>query len=57
MPQRGDVVVDGKYLFEIGGHNKKYKQISGITDSWIVADDIESGIGHKIPLWLFGMLY
>jgi hypothetical protein len=57
MPQRGDVLVDGKYLFEIGGHNKKYKQISGITDSWIVADDIESGIGHKIPLWLFGMLY
>ena len=57
MPQRGDVLVNGKYLFEIGGHNKNYKQISGITDSWIVADDIEAGIGHKIPLWLFGMLY
>ena len=57
MPQRGDVLVDGKYLFEIGGHNKNYKQITGISDSWIVADDIESGIGHKIPLWLFGMVY
>ena len=57
MPNRGDVLVNNKYLFEIGGHNKNYKQISGISDSWIVADDIESGLGHQIPLGLLGTLY
>lgn len=57
MPNRGDVLVDDKYLFEVGGHTKDYKQIKGITDSWIVADDIETGFGNKIPLWLFGMMY
>ena len=57
MPNKGDVLVDEKYLFEVGGHTKGYKQIKGITDSWIVADDIETGFGNKIPLWLFGMMY
>ena len=26
-------------------------------DSYVAADDIEVGIGNKIPLWLFGFLY
>ena len=57
MPAKGDVLVDNRYLFEVGGHGKGYKQIKGITDSWVVADDIETGFGNKIPLWLFGMMY
>jgi predicted AAA+ superfamily ATPase len=57
MPNRGDVLVDGQLLFDVGGHTKSYKQISGIKQSWVVADDIETGIGNRIPLWLFGMLY
>ena len=57
MPVKGDVLVDDKYLFEVGGHAKGYKQIKGITNSWIVADDMETGFGNKIPLWLFGMMY
>ncbi len=57
MPNRGDVLVDGQLLFEVGGHTKSYKQISGIKQSWVVADDIETGIGNRIPLWMFGMLY
>ncbi len=57
MPAKGDVLVDDKYLFEVGGHAKGYKQIKGITNSWIVADDLETGFGNKIPLWLFGMMY
>ncbi len=53
----GDFIVDDKYLFEIGGKNKKFKQIKDIKNSFVAADDIEVGFGNKIPLWLFGFLY
>ncbi len=54
---RGDFIVDDKYLFEIGGRNKGFGQIKDIPDSFVAADDIEVGFGAKIPLWLFGFLY
>ncbi|MDZ7742448.1 MAG: AAA family ATPase [Bacteroidota bacterium] len=53
----GDFKVDDKYFFEIRGKNKTAKQIAGISNAYIAADDIETGIGNKIPLWLFGFLY
>lgn len=53
----GDFIVDGRYLFEIGGKGKGFTQIRDIPDSFVVADDIEFGFGNKIPLWLFGFLY
>ncbi len=53
----GDFLVDGKYIFEIGGKNKSFKQIKDIENSFVVSDDIEIGVGNKIPLWLFGFLY
>jgi uncharacterized protein len=53
----GDFKVDDKYIFEIGGKNKGFKQIQDVTDSYVVADDVESGFANKIPLWLFGFLY
>ncbi len=56
-PQVGDLFVDEKYLFEIGGKNKQYKQIAGLPDSYVIADDTETGFGNKIPMWLFGFLY
>lgn len=56
-PKKGDFMVDNKFLFEIGGKNKNYKQIVDIKNSYVVADDIEYGYGDKIPLWLFGFLY
>ncbi len=56
-PQKGDFLVDEKYLFEIGGKGKDFKQIKNLKDSFVVADDIEVGFGNKIPLWLFGFLY
>jgi len=55
--KKGDFVVDEKYIFEIGGKNKDFKQIKDIENSFVVADDIEIGFGNKIPLWLFGFLY
>ncbi|MBQ7663721.1 MAG: ATP-binding protein [Bacteroidaceae bacterium] len=57
MPNRGDLVVDGRWLFEVGGKNKGFSQIKGINNSYVAADKIDIGHGNKIPLWLFGMLY
>lgn len=57
IPQKGDFLIDSKYLFEIGGKNKTFHQIANIDDSYVVADDIEYGYGNKIPIWLFGFLY
>ena len=56
-PKQGDLLVDNKYLFEIGGKGKKFTQIKDIPDSFVAADEIEIGFGNKIPLWLFGMIY
>lgn len=56
-PQVGDLLVDEKYLFEIGGKNKRYKQIADLPDSYVIVDDIETGLGNKIPMWLLGFLY
>jgi len=53
----GDFLVDEKYIFEIGGKSKNFKQIKDIKNSFVVADNIEVGFGNKIPLWLFGFLY
>ncbi len=56
-PKDGDLLVDNRYLFEVGGAKKSFQQIKDIPDSFVAADDIEFGIGNKIPLWLFGFLY
>ena len=57
MPNQGDLVVDGKWLFEVGGKGKGFSQIKDIQNSFVVSDDMEIGHGNKIPLWLFGLLY
>jgi len=54
---QGDFLVKSLYTFEIGGKTKSYDQIRDISNSFIAADDIETGFGNKIPLWLFGFLY
>jgi len=54
---KGDFLIDNKYTFEIGGKNKTRKQITGVEDAWVAADDIEYVQQNKIPLWLFGFLY
>lgn len=54
---KSDFLVDNKYTFEIGGKNKTRKQIAGIENAWVAADNIEYAQQNKIPLWLFGFLY
>lgn len=57
LPKFGDFIVDDKYIFEVGGRKKGFSQIKNIPNSFLAVDDIEIGIGNKIPLWLFGFLY
>ncbi len=57
VPGQGDFLIDDRYLVEVGGKGKSYKQIKDVQDSFIIADDIEIGSGNKVPLWLFGFLY
>lgn len=52
-----DFTVDDKYHFEIGGKDKKQKQIAGLKEAYIVKDNIETGYANQIPLWMFGLLY
>ena len=56
-PKKGDFKVDDRWLFEIGGKGKTFKQIKDVPDSFVVNDGVEIGFGNKIPLWLFGFLY
>lgn len=56
-PESGDLLADDKYMFEIGGRGKSYKQIADMPDSYVIIDDVETGFGNKIPMWLFGFLY
>lgn len=57
VPAKGDFIVDESSLFEVGGEGKGLGQIKDIADSYVVNDDVEIGVGNKIPLWLFGFLY
>ncbi|MBD5259338.1 MAG: ATP-binding protein [Bacteroides sp.] len=53
----GDFILNKKLTFEVGGKNKGFAQIADKPDSYVLADNIESGVGNKIPLWLAGFLY
>lgn len=57
LAETTDFIVDRKFSFEIGGKNKRQKQIQGLNDAYIVKDEIEVGAKNIIPLWLFGFLY
>ena len=55
-PDAGDFLTSGITL-EVGGKNKTARQIKHTGEYLIAADDIETGFGTKIPLWMFGFLY
>lgn len=56
-PQKGDFLVDDKFLFEVGGKKKSFEQIADLPSSFLAVDDTEVGFGNRIPLWLFGFTY
>ncbi len=55
--KKGDFRVDGNLVIEVGGADKGFSQIADSEHSLVAADDIESAILKKIPLWTFGFLY
>ncbi len=57
LPEKGDFLIDDRYLFEVGGKSKTQKQIAGLDNAFIVKDGIETGINNSIPLWIFGLIY
>lgn len=57
VSKQGDFMIDEKYIFEVGGKGKNYKQIQNLKNSFIAMDNIETGFGNKIPLWMFGFTY
>lgn len=53
---KGDFLVDGSLTFEIGGKGKDGGQIKGVENAWLALDNIEVGVGRRIPLWMFGFI-
>jgi hypothetical protein len=53
---KGDFLIDGSLTFEIGGKGKDAAQIKGIENAWLALDNIEIGVGRRVPLWMFGFL-
>ncbi len=52
LPSVGDFLIDKTVTLELGG-----VKIRDLENSFVVQDNVETGIGRKIPLWLFGFLY
>lgn len=57
LPPKGDFLIEGSLVAEVGGKNKEGKQIRDVPNAFIAADDIETGLRQTVPLWLFGFLY
>jgi predicted AAA+ superfamily ATPase len=47
----------GELQFEVGGRKKGSHQLEGLSNAFLVKDDIEHPVGNTIPLWHFGFLY
>ncbi len=55
-PAEGDFAVGGLTI-EVGGKGKNSSQVKHLDNYLIAVDDIETGEGNKIPIWLLGFLY
>ena len=53
----GDFRIDKNIVIEVGGESKGFSQIKEENDAYVAADDIDSAVFRKIPLWAFGFLY
>lgn len=57
LSKQSDFIVDGEWIFEIGGPSKEDDQIKKLENAWLALDDLEHAFLNRIPLWLFGFLY
>ncbi|MBW6537733.1 MAG: AAA family ATPase [Mariniphaga sp.] len=55
-PKEGDFIFND-YTVEVGGKGKTSSQVKHLEKYLIASDDIETGGGNKVPIWLFGFLY
>ena len=55
-PDKGDFITDGLTI-EVGGKDKNSEQIKHLDNYLIASDNLETGAGNKVPVWLFGFLY
>ena len=55
-PKEGDFIFND-YTLEVGGKGKNSSQVKHLEKYLIASDDIETGGGNKVPIWLFGFLY
>lgn len=51
-----DFLIDDM-TFEVGGKNKKQKQLQGAERGYVVKDNIETGYMNVVPLWQLGLEY
>lgn len=56
-PLQGDFCVNNEYIFEVGGKSKTNRQIKGIKNSYVLADNILSAEVEIIPLWALGFIW
>lgn len=54
---KGDFVVGKDVVVEVGGRSKTTRQIRGAQTAFLAVDNVEIGVGNRIPLWAFGFLY
>ncbi len=52
-----DFVINDEFHIEVGGRTKGFTQINSVPEGYLVLDNIDTGAGRRIPLWLFGFLY
>ncbi len=57
LHEKADFTVDQDIIVEVGGRNKKEKQIEGLANAYLALDGVSIGVGKRIPLYLFGFLY
>jgi len=55
-PNAGDFTID-ELTIEVGGRSKNTSQVKHLDNYLIASDNIETGGGNKVPIWLFGFLY
>ncbi len=55
-PVEGDFFTNGLTI-EVGGKGKNSKQVKHLDNYIIASDNLETGSGNKVPVWLFGFLY
>lgn len=54
---QGDFIIDGNITIEVGGPDKTFEQVTGLPNSYILADRMEFAVGKKLPLWMAGLVY